>query len=639
MTQLTKLFEPGKIGKMELPNRLIMAPMGTKCYDEQGRMRERVVDYYVERVKGGVGFIIGQSSVILSESRAPGRSCIFDDSFIPPLRLITDAVHEHGGKIAWQLAHYGKELAKFSHMVDQPEEIKLVDPQEATRQDIERLVEGYGEAARRLREAGFDAVEIHGAHGYLVAQWLSPRHNRRTDEYGGDAERRARFACEVIARVRKKVGADFPVMLRFSGGGFIEGGITLEDSVRQAPLFVKAGADALDVSAGETGSYDRVVPCYLFPDGVSVYLAEAIKKAVNVPVITAGKIGDPLLAERILEEEKADFIAMGRALLADPELPNKAREGRLEDIRRCIYCNNCHNIEWRVGVRERGISCTINPALLREKEFVLKPTPSPKKVMVVGSGLAGMEAARVLAERGHQVSLYERSDRLGGQWNIASLHESKSLFASVTEYMSRGLEKAGVNVTLNKEVPPQFVEEVKPDVVVVATGAAPRRLDVPGVDGKNVVQAVDVLAGKARVGDRVVMVGGRVRGIEVALLLAAEGKKVSLVTMKRLGENGVPLELSTYLTLRKRLIESGVYLYINSPVSEITDNGIYIEFGQELVFLEADTVILAVGATSESKLAEELKGGSVKVYIIGDCVEPRDAMEAIREGAEVGREI
>ncbi|MFC2066762.1 FAD-dependent oxidoreductase, partial [Chloroflexota bacterium] len=576
MVQLTRLFEPGQIGKMELSNRLVMAPMFTRSHDKYGHITNRTIDYYVERVKGGVGLIIGQSSVILRETHTPGRSGIWDDSVIPRFRDLTDAIHKHGGKIAWQLMHLGKLLNQWR---DIDPELRAIGPEEATIEDVERQIEGYGESARRLKEAGFNAVEIHGAHGYLISQWLSPLCNRRTDGYGSTAERRARFACEVIARVRQKVGADFPVILRFSGSGFLEGGITLEDSMRQAPLFVEAGVDALHVSAGETWSYNMVAPSYMFPDGALVHLAAAIKQVVNVPVITVGKIGDPLLAERILEDGKADFIAMGRALLADPNLPNKAKEGRLEDIQRCIYCNNCLNSDWRTGLKGQGHSCTVNPALLREKSFVIERTTSPKKVMVIGGGLAGMEAAKILAKRGHQVSLYERSDRLGGQWNIACKDEAKKHFASVTKRMSSELEIAGVEINLNREVTSKLVRVVKPDAVVVATGAVPRILNIPGIDDKNVVQAIDVLAGKITVGQKVVVIGGRLRGMELAVSLAEQGKRVSLVTMMKLGEPGTPLDIGLFITLRDRLVKNGVYIFTNTPVSKITHTGVYAEFG------------------------------------------------------------
>lgn len=360
-------------------------------------------------------------------------------------------------------------------------------------------------------------------------------------------------------------------------------------------------------------------------------------------MIAVGKIGDLIFADRILKEGKADFVAMGRALLADPHIVKKTKEGRVEDIRRCIYCNNCRVSRLgREKIRvhgEEGPSCTVNPELLREKEFELKPTDTVKKVMVIGGGLAGMEAARVMAERGHRVTLYERSDRLGGQWNIVCLVEFKGEFASVTQYLARGLDKSGAKVILNTNVTPALVREVKPDVVVVATGATPKTLDVPGVNHKNVVKAEDVIQGKVEVGQRVVVVGGRLVGMEIAESLAKQAKKVSLVTKNGLGENGVPLERNIFVTLRDRLYELGVPVLPYSPVFEIMEKGGYIIDRKELMFLEADTIIVAVGMEPENHLVEELKAFVSQVYAIGDCVHPRNAKEAINDGAEIGREI
>jgi 2,4-dienoyl-CoA reductase (NADPH2) len=353
-------------------------------------------------------------------------------------------------------------------------------------------------------------------------------------------------------------------------------------------------------------------------------------------VITVGKIGDPVLAERILEEGKADFVAMARALLADPDLPNKAREGRFDDIRRCIYCNNCLTRNKARNVIGRRFGCTVNPALFREADFQVKRTTSPKRVMVVGGGLAGMEAAMVLAERGHQVSLYECDDKLGGQWNIACLQEGKEGFASLTAYLTRGLDKAGVNINLNKEVTPELVQTLKPQAVVVATGASSASLKVPGIDHKNVVQAIDVITGKASVGNSVVVIGGRYVGMEMALSLAKQRKKVSLVTRHRLGRD---VERNTFLTLRQNLLDNGVFVYPDSPVLEITKEGVCLVQDHELLSIKADTVVLAVGSKAENKLAQELEAVIPNVYRIGDCVEPRDAMEAIYEGREVGCKI
>ena len=651
MTQLTKLFEPGRIGQMELKNRLVMAPMGTRTSDKEGFITQQTIDFYVARAKGGVGLIISQTTPCIPEKvRTADRAYLDDDKYIPPLRKLSEAVHAHGSKMAIQLVHYGVAAAPMRASLEHPELMELVGPsavpsvrfgetpRELTKQDIDYFVENFAEGARRVKDAGFDAVEIHGAHGYLISLFLSPRSNIRTDEYGGNPENRARFACEIISRARQKVGPDFPIIFRFSGSDFLEGGININDSVQQAPLFVQAGANALHVSASVWDSSPWMFPCYLYPYGAIAHLAQAVKKAVDVPVITVGKLGEPLVAERVLEEGKADFVAIGRGLLADPELPNKAREGRFDDIRRCIYCNIC-TTQNKLRVATGRMICSVNPELFREAEFPAKPTASPKKVMVVGGGLAGMEAARVLAERGHQVTLYERGDKLGGQWSIACQEAGKEDLISLITYLARGLDKAGVSIILNKEVSPELVHKVNPGAVVVATGGSPITLNVPGAEGENVVQAVDVITGQAKVGDTVVVVGGRHIGMEVALSLAKQGKKVSLVTKNALGENGTPLERNTFLTLRQMLVENGVFLYPYFPLLEIRKDGVYVVQNQDMLFLKADTVVMAVGTRAENKLVEALEHTRTDVYGIGDCLEPRYVMYAIYEGREVGLQI
>jgi 2,4-dienoyl-CoA reductase (NADPH2) len=653
---------------MEVKNRIVMAGGGTGNHGPEGEIKDHLIDYYVERARGGVGLIITQSSIIMREALVPGRPSMYDDKFIPMLRKLSDAVHEHGSKVAFQIVHHGKLLTQHRKSAPNPDEIRPIAPSaiprlrttiatpsevgdepvmwvkdndpplEATKEDIARIIEAFANAARRVRDAGFDAVEIHGAHGYLISQFLSPLDNRRNDEYGGSTEKRARFACEVIEAVREKVGPDFPIIFRFSGSDFMEGGITIEESVRQAPLFVEAGADALHISASQQATIHWQYPSYLFPKGVLVPLTEAIKRAVPVPVIAVGKLGDPRFAEKVLRAGKADFIAMARPLMADPELPNKAREGRFDDICYCVNCLNCFNFGPHISyILNWGIPCTVNPAKLREREFTIEQTPSPKEIMVVGGGLAGMEASRTLAQRGHRVTLYEKSERLGGQWYIAcQQNQKREDYPKLLDYMQRSLEKTNVTVRLNTEVNEKLVKEVKPDAVVVATGAAPRKLEIAGADGVNVVQAVDVILGSATVGKRVLVVGGRHVGMEIADDLADRGKIVYLVTRSSLGRG---LEKNLYLGLRDRLVEKGVYIFQNAPVVEIMKDGAFIAFNEDLMFLKANTVVMATGMESEDQLVESLKGLVSEIYAIGDCVEPRDAMSAIHEGAEIGRNI
>lgn len=652
--QFPMLFEAGRIGTLEVRNRIVMAPFSTGSATPDGYVSEQMINFYEVRAKGGTGLIVSQVSNVFSKYRQPLVPWLFDDKYIPDLMKLSRAVHVYGAKMAIQLGMPGIILLHRWKEFGAPEEAEAVGPSSVpcipygvtpralSKAEIREIVEAFGEAARRVREAEFDAVEIRGSHGYFIGAFLSPFKNRRQDEYGGNLENRARFACEIISSVRQKVGSDFPIIFRMNGSDFLPGGITLEDALRQAPLFVQAGANCLSISAGAQESREMRDLTYHSPAGALVPLAEAIKKAVNVPVITVGKIGDPVLAEQILREGRANFVAMARALFADPELPNKAREGRLEDITRCVYCNNCrlpaNSSEIMSAARVRH-ACTVNPAALRERDFDVKRTKSPQRVLIIGGGLAGMEAAIVAAEKGHRVSLYEKSGRLGGQWNIASLMEHKEHFGDFTRQLVDRLHRSGVQVILNRKVTAALVQKEKPDVVVVATGASSKSLDVPGSRKRHVVQAVDVLSGQAEVGQRVVVVGGRLLGMEIADMLARKGKKVVLVTKNRLGENGRPLERNLFITLKNRLADAGVTIYPRSLVFEISDTGVYIDCERELAYVEVDTVVLAVGAKSNDKMVENLRGVAGRMYVIGDCLEPRDAKDAVNEGATVGLQI
>ena len=640
MANLKHLFSPIKIGTMEVKNRIAMAPMGTGLGAPDGTLTEPIIDYYEARAKGGVGLII--TGITGADRRA------WEDKHVASWKKATDAVHAYGAKLIPQLIHPGP-LNPVNPVAPSPipNPITKLIPRELTIGEIEGIVEEFGEAARRVREAGCDGLELHMAHGgyLLVGGFTSPLLNRRSDAYGGSFEARLKFPLEIIAEMRTKAGADFPIVVRLSGDDLVPEGRTIEETLYMVRILVEAGIHAIEVSSGVYPALAwRIIPPMGTAPAWNAPYSAAIKEVVDVPVMVVGRINNPLIAEHILETGKADLVSMGRALLADPEWPNKAAAGNFDDITPCIACTyGC------LGRALGGlpVSCTLNPTVGREKEMAITPAARPKKVLVAGGGPGGLEAARVAALRGHQVTLFDRAEKLGGQFNIAAMPPCKQELTLATKYLSTQVEKAGVKVELSREVTPALVEEHKPDVMIVATGGAPLIPDnIPGVNKDTVVTAWDVLAGKVAVGRNLVIIGGGMVGCETAEFLADPGDCLytggrTAVTIIEMLENvAMDVAVEERMLLLQRLRAKEVRIITSAEVKEIIDDGVVIvRHGQEEAIQGMDRVILAMGTRSVDELSQRIRDEVAEVYVIGDAKEPRKALEAIHEGAEIGRKI
>lgn len=637
MAQFSKLLEPIHIGKVELRNRIVMPGMGTNLANPDGTVSDRLRNYYEERARGGAGLIIIEVASIHPSGRGgPNMLGLDRDEFIPGLKTLVDAMHRHGAKISIQPFHAGRQTSPIltgGELVAPspiPCPVSRVTPRELTIAEVEQMVERFAQAARRAKEAGFDLIEVHGAHGYLLCQFLSPNSNKRTDKYGGDLPNRMRFVLEVVARIKQVVGGDFPLTFRLSGDEYVPGGLTLEETPLIARRMQEAGINCISVSAGCYGAMHMISAPSTMPRGCLVPAAETIKRAVNVPVIVASRINDPLLAEQILQEGKADLVAMGRGLLADSELPNKLRLGRLEDVRMCTACQNCFDNVMAGG----DMICQVNAAVGREAESVITPATKPRRILVAGGGPAGMELARVAALRGHRVTLYEKTKELGGQMLLAAIPPYREETANATNFLRGQMSRLGVEVRLGQKVTPDVVAQAKPDVVVIATGSRPTIPDIPGARQDHVMTAADVIASKRNTGQKVVVIGGGYLGCDTALLLAHQGKKVTIVEQeKRISHDTGRITREVFAI---KLREFGVKVELNTTVEEITAKGLKVSKDGQSHLTEADSVVIATGAEPDVELADQLKGTAPEVIRIGDCTQPRHIIDAIHDGYRVG---
>jgi 2,4-dienoyl-CoA reductase (NADPH2) len=641
MSELKSLFEPIQVGQMSLKNRIVMPGLGL-CLTSNGKVSEDLSQFYAERAHGGAGLIVFLCSpTYFSESGTGAIPLITEDESIPGLKQMVDIIHAGGAMAAAQLSIWPMWARTREAPVElvAPCDLPMSQrpgapvPRSLTQDEIRQLVDLMGEGTRRARDAGFDAVELHALGGEsLPSQFISPLTNQRSDGYGGSLEKRYRFLLEIIDAAKAKAGKDYTIMCRLSGDEFVEGGATIEDTLKAVPLLEEAGIQALNIS---TGWFESRVPFIQpsVPPGAFVYLGENVKKVTKVPVIGGTRINEARLADQILAEGRVDLIYMARALIADPELPNKAREGRFNDVRQCVACGYC----LERALSGQPVACSVNPRAGREREYIYRPADKPKRILVIGGGPAGMEAARVAAQKGHRVALWEKGDRLGGQLLVADMAPYKDDIASLSRHLEAQVRGAGIEIRLKEEATIQAVKRANPDAVIVATGATPFLPDIPGAKGNNVAGALDVLAGLNDTGDRVVIVGGRMIGCEVAELLALRGKQVTLLARReRMADDVGP---TSRWVLMQRLRGQGVVMETKVDIREITDKGAKGIREGEPVFFEADTIVLATGMRSNRKLAEELQAEGMTPYPVGDCVEPRRVRHAIEEGFRCASQI
>jgi len=644
-----KLFEPGKIGNMEVKNRIVMAAMGTRGLCElDGRFSQRGIDYYATRARGGAGLIItGSMPFSIGESHLVDnlwsfRPRVDNVVYVARLNELANIVHQYGAKIAAQLtAGFGRvvHITLTSHPIGPSEIPCFWNPNVTTRaltvDEIAKLVKAFGNAARILRMAEFDAIELHGHEGYLFDQFKTKLWNKRTDKYGGDLEGRLRLSMEVIEDIRNAVGNDLALIYRYGVTHYLEGGREIEESKEIAWRLEAAGIDALHIDAGCYETWHWPHPPVYQPAGCMIDCAEVIKHSIKTPVIAVGKLGNPELSEKVLEQGKADFIALGRPLLADPYWPEKVKRGKFEDIRPCI---GDHDGCLQRLFTARTISCTVNPQVGMEREYTLIPAEKPREILVIGGGPGGLEAARVAALRGHKVALWEKSDQLGGNLRPASAPHFKQDVRDLINYFTTQIHKLGIEVVLGKEATVESIYKVNPEVVIVATGATPLIPGILGVDRKNVVTAIDLLMGRVEVGDRVTVVGGGFIGCEVAVYLAQKGKKVTIIEME---EQLIPedINLANRMMLLEMVDNNGVVALTGVEVQEISEDGVVVSTNGAKKQVAGDSVVLAVGLVSQSQLKESLKDSPVQLFAIGDCVKPRKILNAIWEGFHTSRLI
>lgn len=639
MQMFNELFQPIKIGGMELKNRLVMPPMGTNLANHDGTCGDALAAYYTERAKGGFSMVTVECTAVSPDGTSLFNECrMYEKTHAESFKKLTDGIHLAGGKACIQLVHHGREGSSAYNggvQVAAPSKLPCPLMQEIphalTTEEVYEYIDKFVNAAALSKEAGFDAVELHAASGYLIEQFLSAHSNKRIDEFGGSLHNRIKFLLLIIEGIKRRLGEDYPVLIRICADEYMTGGLAIEETKAICRMAEKAGADAIDVTVGTYGSIHHVIGSAYMAPGYQLGDVKQIKSCVYIPVIGVGRLCDPYVAAEALLGGSLDIVAIGRQSIADPYFPNKLLSGDIEDISPCISCNQgcIHQL-----FADRHISCVCNPFSGFETERSLGKTENPKRVLVAGAGPGGLNAAWMLAKKGHTVDLYERTGHLGGAFLTAAYPPGKSDITKMLQYYVHQCEKYKVNIHLNTGVTKELLEREKPDAIVLATGGVPLTPQIKGIDNAALMKADDVIMSDAVPGHKVLVAGGGLIGAETADFLAEQRRDVTMIEMKHMIAEDIPAH--TRPVLMQLLAEKKVAIYTDAVIKEFFKDGVEYERDGETKSLRGfDTVVLAMGTKAYNPLEEEARSLCSEVYVIGDASKAGNVYAATHDAMEV----
>ncbi|MGM9988390.1 MAG: FAD-dependent oxidoreductase [Bacillaceae bacterium] len=634
---MRKAFTPIKIGKLEVKNRFMMAPMENGLANLGGKVSNQLIQFFVERVENEVGIVMTGSIGISEEGRGlPTQLSIYDDTYIPGLTKLTEAVHKAGGKIGAQIYHAGRQATEDVTGIQPiapsaiPCSLLNNNPREMTVEDMEVVKKKFVDAARRCIEANFDLIEVHFAHGYLLHSFLSPHSNKRQDEFGGSLENRMKYPIQVLKGIITEVGERVPVTIRISANEFLDDGLQLDEVKVICQEAVKNGAQAISLTAGSYDSVEYTIQPMFIEQGFLIPMSEEIKKIVDVPVIVAGRLNSANLIEATLEDNIADMVAIGRGLIADEQMVRKIKENRQKEIRYCVACNQGCIDNVLIG---KKVACLVNARAGFEQLRQIEKAEKKKKVVVIGAGPAGLEAARVAQIRGHKVVVVDKFSRIGSKLKLLATPPEQDTFLFYRDYLYNQFIKLGIQFVRKDVQTANDIQMFLPDIVIVATGAHQTLPKIKGIEMDHVVLAEKVLQ-KDDTGNKVAIIGGGLVGIETAKYLASKGKQVHIIEATDSIAKGIGVTYKEHVM--KTLATYHVNIHTEAIVDCINKEGVLLK-DEELIV--ADTVVVATGYEPNNQIVEELKDAYDKVYTIGDAKEVRNILHATEEGFLVGSTI